>query len=291
MGFSLQNQPGFTLKFAMIAMYTNREVLLHRIHFCSNLGVKRIRGTPGCREKVALVTGGSRGIGRACSLALARQGYRVGINFTVSQAAASGVKAEIEALGGKAFLAQGDVSSEEDVIAIFDAAEQTGDDLCVLVNNAGIVAESAGIESFDCKRIERILAVNVLGAFLCCREAARRFTKGGSIINISSIASRLGAPFNYVDYAASKGAVDTMTRGLAIELAGKGIRVNAVRPGWVDTEIHASGGKPDLAFVGGRDTPLGRCGTPEEVAEMVAFLADGRSSYMTGSLVDISGGL
>jgi NAD(P)-dependent dehydrogenase (short-subunit alcohol dehydrogenase family) len=245
--------------------------------------------------KAVLITGGSRGIGRASARLLGARGWSVGVNYARDLAAAQEAVAEVERGGGRAVAIEGDVANEADVIAMFDAVEQTFGRLDALVNNAGIVAPSSQLADMDLARLKRIFDVNVLGAYLCAREAARRMSTdrggaGGVIVNVSSAASRLGSPNEYVDYAGSKGAVDTMTLGLAKELGPQGVRVNAVRPGLIDTEIHASGGKPGRAAQLGASTPLGRPGSAEEVAESIVWLLSDAASYVTGALLDVSGG-
>jgi NAD(P)-dependent dehydrogenase (short-subunit alcohol dehydrogenase family) len=245
--------------------------------------------------KAVLITGGSRGIGRASARLLGARGWSVGVNYARDVAAAQEAVAEVERGGGRAVAIEGDVANEADVIAMFDAVEQTFGRLDALVNNAGIVAPSSQLADMDLARLKRIFDVNVLGAYLCAREAARRMSTdrggaGGVIVNVSSAASRLGSPNEYVDYAGSKGAVDTMTLGLAKELGPQGVRVNAVRPGLIDTEIHASGGKPGRAAQLGASTPLGRPGSAGEVAESIVWLLSDAASYVTGALLDVSGG-
>jgi NAD(P)-dependent dehydrogenase (short-subunit alcohol dehydrogenase family) len=244
---------------------------------------------------VVLITGASRGIGRATAKLLGARGYSVGVNFVQNERAAQETVAEVVAVGGKACAIRGNVADEGDVIAMFDAVESTFGRINALVNNAAIVATSMPLIDMSATRLKHMFDVNILGAYLCAREAARRMSKdrggnGGAIVNVSSISSRLGSPYEYVDYAGSKGAVDTMTLGLSKELAAHGIRVNAVRPGLIDTEIHASTGRPDRAFVLGAQTPLGRPGTADEVAEAIVWLLSDAASYVTGSLLDISGG-
>jgi NAD(P)-dependent dehydrogenase (short-subunit alcohol dehydrogenase family) len=243
---------------------------------------------------VMLVTGGSRGIGAAVCRMAAAEGWAVAVNYARDAAAAEAVVSDIEAAGGTAVAVQGDVASEEDVRAIYDAAEALGPVGAVVIN-AGIVAQVAPVAEMTLERIRRVFDVNVLGAFLTAREAARRMPTdrggpGGAIVIVSSAASRLGSPFEFVDYAASKGAMDTLTLGLAKELGRGGVRVNAVRPGLIETEIHASAGAPDRVarLVGG--VPLGRSGSAEEVASAIVWLASDAASYVSGALVDIGGG-
>ena len=241
-------------------------------------------------SKTILVTGGSRGIGRACCIVAARRGWRAGINYAGNEAAAKETLAMVRDAGGQGIVLAGDVSNEADVIAMFAATVAAFGPLDGLVNNAGIVAPGMRLADMDVARMRRMFDVNILGAFLCAREAARLMARGGSIVNISSAAARLGGAGEYVDYAASKGAIDTMTIGLAKELGPAGIRVNAVRPGIIETDIHASGGKPDRAAQLGPTSPLGRAGTAEEVAEAVVWLLGDAASYATGALLDVAGG-
>ncbi|MFM0248592.1 SDR family oxidoreductase [Paraburkholderia sediminicola] len=245
--------------------------------------------------KTILITGGGRGIGRATARLLGARGWSVGVNYAQNLAAAQETVAEVERAGGHAVPIAGDVASEADVIAMFDTLQQKFGRLDALVNNAGIVAPSSQLADMDFARLKRMFDVNVLGAFLCAREAARRMSTtrggaGGVIVNISSAAARLGSPNEYVDYASSKGAVDTMTIGLAKELGPQGVRVNAVRPGLIDTDIHASGGKPERAAQLGATTPLGRPGSADEVAESIVWLLSDAASYVTGALLDVTGG-
>ncbi|MFL9882891.1 SDR family oxidoreductase [Paraburkholderia agricolaris] len=245
--------------------------------------------------KAVLITGGSRGIGRATARLLGAQGWSVGVNYAQNLAAARETVADVERAGGQALAIAGDVASETDVIAMFDALEQKFGRLDALVNNAGIVAPSSQLADMELARLKRMFDVNVLGAYLCAREAARRMSTarggaGGVIVNISSAAARLGSPNEYIDYAGSKGAVDTLTIGLAKELGPQGVRVNAVRPGLIDTDIHASGGKPERAAQLGATTPLGRPGSANEVAESIVWLLSDAASYVTGALLDVTGG-
>ena len=242
-----------------------------------------------------LITGGSRGIGRATALLAAQSGWAVAINYLGNAAAAEEVVAEIKAGGGRACAVQGNVAAENDVIAMHEVAERELGGLTGVVINAGIVGPSRPLVDIELNRIRRIFEVNTIGAYLCAREAARRLARsrggtGGSIVLVSSMASRLGSPFEYVDYAGSKGAVDTLTIGLAKEMGGEGVRVNAVRPGLIETEIHASGGQPDRAQRLGAASPLGRTGEAREVAEAIVWLLSDASSYVTGSFIDVAGG-
>ena len=244
---------------------------------------------------VVLITGGSRGIGAATALAAARAGYAVAVNFHRNAAAAQAVVDEIEAQGGQALALQADVIQEDDVLALFAAIDTTWGRLDALVNNAGIVDVSCRVDAMDVARLKRMFETNVVGSFICAREAVLRMStrhggRGGTIVNVSSAAARLGSPGQYVDYAASKGAIDTFTIGLAKELAAEGIRVNGVRPGIIDTEIHASGGEPNRAQLVGAQVPMQRPGTAEEVAQAIVWLMGPQSSYSTGTLLDVSGG-
>jgi NAD(P)-dependent dehydrogenase (short-subunit alcohol dehydrogenase family) len=246
-------------------------------------------------RKSILVTGGSRGIGRAVAVQAGARGWSVGVNYLGNAAAAAQTVAAVEKAGGRALAIRGDCASEADVIAMFDAVTAAFGPLGGVASNAGIVAAGAKLADMDADRLGRMFEVNVLGAFLVAREAARRMGKsrggqGGSLVTTSSVASRLGSPGEFVDYAASKGAVDTMTIGLAKELAADGIRVNAVRPGLIDTEIHASSGAPDRAFRLAPLVPMERPGTADEVAEAIIWLLSDASSYVTGALLDVSGG-
>jgi NAD(P)-dependent dehydrogenase (short-subunit alcohol dehydrogenase family) len=245
--------------------------------------------------KNILITGGSRGIGRATALQCARRGWNVALNYLRDDASAEKTAGAIRAAGAQAIALRGDVSVEADVIAMFREAESTLGPLNGVVINAGIVAPSLRLADMDSARLRRMFDTNIYGAFLCARESARRLPKecgagGGSIVLVSSAASRLGSPAEYVDYAASKAAIDTLTIGLAKELAPQGVRVNAVRPGLIETEIHASGGQPDRAQRLGVTTPMGRPGRPEEVAEAVVWLLSDSASYTTGAIVDVAGG-
>lgn len=245
-------------------------------------------------ERVLVVTGGSRGIGAAvCRLAAAR-GYGVVVNYVGNVAAAEAVCADIHAMGGEAVAARGDVSSAEDVEHIFRAADRMGR-LAGLVNNAGTIATSSRVDAMDAERINRIFAINVTGSMLCAGAAVRRMSTkhggaGGGIVNVSSAAAKLGAPGVYVDYAASKGAIDTFTVGLALEVAAEGIRINGVRPGVIDTEFHATGGVPDRAQQLAPSVPLQRVGTAEEVASAVLWLLSDEAGYVTGTTLAVTGG-
>ncbi|MFZ0600232.1 MAG: SDR family oxidoreductase [Roseiarcus sp.] len=245
--------------------------------------------------KALLITGGSRGIGRACALLAAGNGWSVGVNYREDAKAADAVVETIARQGGRAVALRGDVSVEADTVGMFDAAIKALGPLTAVIANAGVVAPAARLADMSAERMRHVFEVNVLGAFLTAREAARRMSKssggaGGSIVLMSSAAARLGSPNLYIDYAASKGAVDTLTLGLAKELGPEGVRVNAIRPGMIDTEIHASGGDPDRARSVGATAPLGRPGTAEEVAAAAIWLISDAASYVTGALLDVSGG-
>ena len=246
-------------------------------------------------EKVMLVTGASRGIGAATARLAAARGYAVGVNYLRNRSAADALVTEIARAGGRALALQADVSDEGEVARLFDDLQRSLGPVAVLVNNAGILERQMRLEDMTLERFERVLAANLTGTFLCAREAVRRMSMrrggaGGAIVNLSSMAARLGAPGEYVDYAAAKGAVDALTVGLAKEVARDGIRVNAVRPGLIYTEIHASGGEPGRVERLKDAVPLGRGGQPEEVARAILWLASDEASYVTGSFVDVSGG-
>jgi NAD(P)-dependent dehydrogenase (short-subunit alcohol dehydrogenase family) len=244
---------------------------------------------------VLLVTGGSRGIGAAISLTAARQGWAVVVNYATNKAAADAVVAEIEAEGGEAIAVAGDVGAQDGIKAMFAVVDEHFGRLDGLVNNAGVVDVTARVDEMAWERIERMLRINVTGAMICAGEAVRRMStkhggKGGVIVNISSVAATAGSAGQYVDYAASKGAIDTFTTGLAKEVATEGIRVNAVRPGVTNTDIHASGGLPDRARDLAHLIPLQRPGEPQEIADAVLFLLSPSASYITGAFLDVSGG-
>ena len=244
---------------------------------------------------IALISGASRGIGRATALLLAQEGYTVAVNYHHNINAATEVVNTIVAAGGKATALRADISDEAQVMAMFEAVDRMGEPLAALVNNAGILFTQCTVESLSAERINRVLATNVTGYFLCCREAVKRMAhqhggKGGAIVNVSSAASRLGSPGEYVDYAASKGAVDTLTTGLALEVAAQGIRVNGVRPGLIYTEMHASGGEPGRVDRVKHSLPMRRGGQPEEVAQAIAWLLSDKASYVTGSFLELAGG-
>ena len=246
-------------------------------------------------SNVMLITGGSRGIGAATARLAAAEGYDVCVNYASNADAAAAVVADCRAAGVSAMAVRADVRSEAEVVELFEETEAELGELTVLVNNAGILHQAARLEEFSMARMREVVEVNVIGAMLCAREAVRRMSKrhggeGGSIVNVSSAASYLGSPNEFIDYAATKGAMDTMTIGLAKEVAAEGIRVNAVRPGLIDTEIHASSGVPDRVARLAHNVPMERGGTAEEVAALILYLAGDGASYVTGSLVNVSGG-
>ncbi|MFK7942368.1 MAG: SDR family oxidoreductase [Paracoccaceae bacterium] len=243
---------------------------------------------------VMLVTGGSRGIGAAVCKIAAAKGWSVLVNYAGNKVAADAVVAAVNAAGAQAVALQGDVSSETDVVAMYDAAEAMGP-VTAVVNNAGIVGPISTVAEMDLNRIKRVLDTNVLGAMLVSRECARRMPvnrggPGGAMVITSSAAARLGAPNEFVDYAASKGATDAMTHGLAKEIGPHGVRVNAVRPGLIETEIHASAGAPDRVERLMSGVPMARAGTAEEVAETIVWLAGPEASYVNGAFLDVTGG-
>lgn len=246
-------------------------------------------------SRIAVVTGGSRGIGAATVLRLATMGWDVCLTFREREAEAAEVVRRCTELGGRALAVRVDVSVEAEVVDLFATVDAELGALTALVNNAGIVDRQSRVDEMDAARVTRMLAVNVVGAFVCAREAVRRMSTrhggpGGAIVNVSSMASRLGSPGEYVDYAASKAAIDALTLGLSKEVAAEGIRVNAVRPGTVDTEIHASGGEPDRIERVKHAIPMGRAGRADEIANAVAWLCSDEASYVTGALLDVTGG-
>jgi NAD(P)-dependent dehydrogenase (short-subunit alcohol dehydrogenase family) len=246
-------------------------------------------------SKVLLVTGGSRGIGAAVALLAAKRSYAVAVNFNGNQAAADAVVTQIRDGGGRAICVQADVSDEAAVLAMFARVDAELGRLTALVNNAGVVDMPSRLDAMSVARLRRMFDINVLGSFICAREAVLRMStrhggQGGCIVNLSSAAARIGSPGQYVDYASAKGAIDTFTMGLAKEVATEGVRVNAVRPGIIDTEIHASGGIPDRVAQMSPLVPMQRAGSAHEVAEAVVWLLSDASSYTTGSVVDVTGG-
>jgi NAD(P)-dependent dehydrogenase (short-subunit alcohol dehydrogenase family) len=246
-------------------------------------------------EQVILVTGGSRGIGAATARLAAARGWAVAVNYTANRAAADEVVRDIRAAGGTAIAVRADVAQEDQVLAMFDTVDAKLGRLTGLVNNAGVVDVAARVDEMSTARLQRMFAINVIGSMVCAREAVLRMSirhggSGGSIVNLSSAAARLGGPGQYVDYAAAKGAIDSFTIGLSKEVAAEGIRVNAVRPGLIETEIHASGGIPDRVQQLAHMVPMQRGGSAAEVAEAIVWLLSPQASYTTMSLIDVSGG-
>lgn len=246
-------------------------------------------------KKVMIVTGGSRGIGAQIAKLGAADGYAVCISYLHNKAAADAVVDEITQAGGAAIAVAADMAVEADILRLFQTAEQKLGTLTALVNNAGILEKQMRVDQMDAARMQRIFNTNILGSFLCAREAVRRMSTlhggaGGAIVNMSSVAARAGGPGEYVDYAASKGAIDTLTIGLAKEVATEGIRVNAVRPGVIYTDIHASGGEPGRVDRVKSNVPMQRGGEAHEVAQAVLWLLSDKASYTTGSLLDVTGG-
>lgn len=246
-------------------------------------------------SKLVLITGGSRGIGAASALLAARQGYAVAVNYASNSLAADEVVRQIRQQGGQAMAVQADVANEAQVLAMFEKIDARFGRLSALVNNAGVVDQTTRVDAITLARLQRMFAINVFGSFLCAREAVRRMSTryggpGGAIVNVSSAAARLGSPGQYVDYAAAKGAIDSFTLGLAKEVAAEGIRVNAVRPGIIETDIHASGGLPHRARDVAPLVPMQRAGSAEEVAESIVWLLSEHASYTTGALLDVAGG-
>jgi NAD(P)-dependent dehydrogenase (short-subunit alcohol dehydrogenase family) len=246
-------------------------------------------------DRVAVITGGSRGIGRATAIAAAKRGYKVVVGYASNQAAANEVVAIIERSNGKAVAVKCDVADENEILRLFEAGDKLGT-LGALINNGGIVGKSGvRVDEMGAERIARVMAINVTGAILCAREAVKRMSTkhggtGGVIVNLSSAAAKLGGANTYVDYAASKGAIDSFTIGLAQEVAGEGIRVAAIRPGLIDTEIHASGGDPDRAHRLAHLVPMKRVGSAEEIANAIVWLMSDDASYVTSVILDVTGG-
>ncbi|MDP2450180.1 MAG: SDR family oxidoreductase [Polaromonas sp.] len=246
-------------------------------------------------SNIVLITGGSRGIGAATALQAARAGYAVAVNYSANSLAADEVVRQIRQGGGTAITVQADVAKESQVLAMFEKVDAKLGRLTALVNNAGVVDQTSRVDGMSVARLKRMFDINVIGTMVCAREAVKRMSTryggaGGAIVNVSSVAARLGAPGQYVDYAAAKGAVDVFTIGLAKEVAAEGIRVNAVRPGIIDTDIHASGGLPDRARDLAPQVPMQRAGSADEVAQGIVWLLGNTSSYTTGALLDIGGG-
>ena len=246
-------------------------------------------------QQTVLVTGGSRGIGAATAWLCAQRGWAVAVNYANDAAAAQAVVARIRASGGTALAVQADVADEAQVLAMFATLDRELPPLGALVNNAGVVDVQARVDGMSLPRLQRMFAVNVFGTFMCAREAVKRMSKarggqGGGIVNLSSAAARIGSPGQYVDYASAKGAIDVFTMGVAKEVALEGIRVNAVRPGIIATDIHASGGIPDRAQQMAPLVPMQRAGSAEEVAEAIVWLLSDAASYTTGAVIDVTGG-
>ncbi|WMY75956.1 SDR family oxidoreductase [Buttiauxella selenatireducens] len=247
------------------------------------------------RKNITLITGGDRGIGRSTALCLANKGHKVCIGYRTRKDCAHEVVEKIRHAGGTAIAVRADISQEEQVVALFQQIDKDLGSVSGLVNNAGMLMPQASIEQVNEQRLATLFATNVSGSFLCAREAVKRMAfrhggLGGAIVNVSSAASRLGSPHEYVDYAASKGAIDTLTIGLSLEVAGQGIRVNAVRPGFIYTDMHADGGEASRVDRVKDSLPMKRGGQPEEVAQAIAWLLSDEASYVTGSFIDLAGG-
>lgn len=247
-------------------------------------------------KKVALITGGSRGIGAATAIKFAENGFDVCINYVANKSAAEDVANTIDKFGVKSICVKADISNEQEVIKLFATVDQELGCVSAVINNAAILTTQTRLENIDAKRLNTIFQTNVTSAFLCCREAVRRMSyknggAGGVIVNVSSNAAKTGSPNEYIDYAASKGAIDTLTKGLALEVADEGIRVNAVRPGLIYTEMHTSGGEPNRVDRLKNKIPMQRGGQATEVAEAIYWLASDHSSFSTGSFIDLTGGL
>jgi len=249
------------------------------------------------RERPSIIiTGASRGIGAATALLAADKGYAVCVNYRINRKAADGVVEKISAGGGRAIAVQADVADEVEVAAMFDRAARELGSVNALVNNAGILEEQSRFSGISVDRLRRILETNVIGAFVCAQEAVRRMSRsnggaGGAIVNVSSVAARTGSPYEYIDYATSKGALDSMTSGLARELAAEGIRVNLVRPGFINTELHAAGGEPGRVARLASGIPLKRGGEPEDVARVILWLLSDKAAYAVGVSLDVTGGI
>jgi NAD(P)-dependent dehydrogenase (short-subunit alcohol dehydrogenase family) len=246
-------------------------------------------------NNIALITGASRGIGAATAKLLAQQGLHIIVNYHKNKKAALSVVQDIIEHGGSAQVIQADISQEADIIKLFKKIDHINGNLTVLVNNAGILFQQSSIENLSAERILKVMNTNVIGYILCCREAVKRMAtrhggKGGAIVNVSSAAARLGAPGEYIDYAASKGAIDTLTTGLSLEVAEQKIRVNSVRPGFIYTEMHADGGEANRVDRLSENIPMKRGGQPEEVAQAISWLLSDKASYVTGSHIDLAGG-
>lgn len=245
--------------------------------------------------KIMLITGASRGIGAATALLAAQSGFAVVVNFKNNKEAAEAIVSRINESGGRAIAIQADVSKENEILYLFDQVDKQFGQITALINNAGILEKQMSLEEMDADRLNRIFSVNITGPILCAKEAVKRMSlrhggSGGSIVNVSSIAAKTGAPNEYIDYAASKGAIDSFTIGLSREVAGEGIRVNGVRPAFIHTDIHAAGGEPNRIERLKSSIPMKRGGLASEAAEAIVWLASEKSSYSTGTFIDVSGG-
>lgn len=265
------------------------------MNFCDPSGNALRASLNTSMNKILLITGASRGIGAASARLASQRGYAVCVNYLSSRSAADAVVEDITRAGGRALAIQADVSVEEDVIRLYKAVDRSVGPVTALINNVGIVERQARVENMDAARVNRVFAVNVTASILCAREAIRRMStkyggQGGAIVNVSSVAAKLGSPNEYVDYAAAKAAIDTFTIGLAKEVAEEGIRVNAVRPGVVYTDIHASGGEPNRVERVKESVPMKRGGVPDEIARAILWLLSDEASYVTGTLLDVTGG-